>query len=649
MKRSMNPLHAIVTLSTCLVLLLGHALHAEVVLTDADDHVVLDNGLISMVVLKHDSSIRSIKKDGVELLEIRPGNSGRAYVQRYAKRSMAGVKVDEFRVDVQTPDMVDIAFYDEYDDLYPFEFENHYVMRDGVSGFYNYMIVRYDPAKTERAEIAQTNICLRMDDRVFTHAQVSDDRVGPIVVVHESGTKSSSMNPESLLGEKVMDATYRLPNGDVYTKYDWCVEEARHRLHGIMGNGIGAWIIQGTGEHLNGGPTTQELTTHNAILLRHFNAAHFGSDTIKFDAALDGPWEKLGGPWFVYINTGPDNAALWDDAKKTANRYLESWPLKWLDHPLYPLNRGAVAGRLSITDGTDPEGTMVLLAQPEGGANPKWQTQGKDYMFWAWVQADGSFKIDKVRPGTYSLYALSDDQMGEFQHDGIVVVPDQTTDAGRLVWEPDIRGQVLWQIGIPDRTAKEYLLGDGPRRWGRWLKYSEYFPNDVEFTIGTSQEAEDWFYVHSAVQQADGTWRLPTWRVRFNCERAYAGKAYLRLGIAGVSSHAKEGADSLGKKTSARDRWAAVALRLNGTELQEAYFPGNDSASTRSGVHGRYREALIPFDASLLHEGVNELELTLAAPPPEGILHNFPYVQIMYDCLRLEVDPDTPVPTPAAQ
>ena len=38
--------------------------------------------------------------------------------------------------------------------------------------------------------------------------------------------------------------------------------DENHRVHGAMGDGIGAWILMPSHEHLNGGPEHQELTVH---------------------------------------------------------------------------------------------------------------------------------------------------------------------------------------------------------------------------------------------------------------------------------------------------------------------------------------------------------------------------------------------------
>ncbi len=622
-----------------LLLALAGAPHAaaDVALDDRGDTVRLDNGLVSMVVRKADATIVSLKKNGVELL-MPPDRRGRGmgYIQRQPLSGYTIPKIDRFSVYAQTPDMVDLSFYQDNDD-YPFLFDAHYVMRAGVSGFYNYIVLQYDKDKLARYvanwrprrpkerrvkldanafAVGQCNLCLRMNTRVFTHTVVGEKRCGRLVT--EETLKRS---------EKIMDAVYRLKDGRIYSKYDWVARMDRHRFHGVMGNGFGAWIILGSGEHLNGGPHHQELTTHYGILLRHFSASHFGSTTAVLTPEDDG-WAKLGGPWLVYINAGADNRELWADAKRQAAKYLKEWPCRWLKHPLYPIERGAVRGKLRLADDTSPAGSLVILAQPPGGRIPDWQQQGRGYIFWSWAGPNGSFLIDKVRPGAYSLYALNDRQMGEFRHDGVKVAAGAETNLGVLTWLPDVRGKILWRIGAPDRTSQEFRHGDEPRQYGRWLKYADDFPNDVAFLIGKSRERTDWNYVHAPVY-ADGRWRMPTWRVVFECARAYRGKAYLRVGAAGVDLHSRN-----------PHAWVGAVLKLNGARIGVCRFKGHDSATARGGTQGRYRERLIEFDASLLKPGRNVLEMTLASSfvfrgrRPAS----YPYVALQYDCLQLEVD-----------
>lgn len=606
--------------------------------TQRDDEVLLGNNRLKLVLHAGTASIRSLKFDGRELLgPQRHSVRGEGYIQAYPIGGYRNPRPDE--VDIRRGDgTIDVGFLQKNDQM-PFLMEVHYVMRDGETGFYGYLVLRYDDdhfrqyiaahnARTDRedrkiapdaqAYMEQLNFCFFMDDHLFTMEQVEDDR-------HR---RSRSKKQEG--AEMVMDATFREPDGRLYTKYDMVFENEGHHVHGIMGNTFGAWVMQGTGEHLNGGPTAQELSAEHAILLQHFTGAHFGSSYAKFSPEEDG-WAKLAGPFYFYFNRGVDEGELWWDARQTAEAFVDAAPYDWMSHELYAHERGTVEGTLTLTDGTDPAGALVFLAQPPSDTNPEWQQQGKDFFFWDRVNKDGSFRIPKVRPNTYSLYVLHDDEFGEYRHDGVSVHANQTTVVGEVRWTPEVAGNVLWQIGRPDRDAGEFALGQG-RSWGRWRAYRRFFPNDVNYVIGKSNPATDWPYLHTVALDDRDQPYAPDWTVHFTMDEAPSGQATLRLGIAGVRGDRLERSDP---------QTCGVEILVNGHSVgQKQYL--NDSAPTRSGTHGWYRESTFPFDADLLHQGENTMTLRLKpvrTQISESSYGKVPSGILMYDALRLELDP----------
>src|SRR3954452_12871982 len=133
-----------------------------------------------------------------------------------------------------------------------------------------------------------------------------------------------------------------------------------------------------------------------------------------------------------------------------------------MNHPAYPLaaQRGHVTGRVALSDRQDASATIsgawVGLAAP----SPDWQQQSLGYQFWVHADKDGKFDIPNVRAGSYTLYAFVNGVMDEFRVDDINVKPGSKIDLGELKWTPKRFGQQLWQIGTPDRTAKEFRHGD---------------------------------------------------------------------------------------------------------------------------------------------------------------------------------------------
>ena len=139
---------------------------------------------------------------------------------------------------------------------------------------------------------------------------------------------------------------------------------------------------------------------------------------------------------------------------------------------------------------------LVGLAHPDyktaDGRTIDWQHDGKFYEFWVRGAENGKFNIANVRPGTYTLHAFADGVLGEYAKADIVVEPGKTIDLGSLEWKPVRYGRQLWEIGIPDRTAGEFLHGDHYYQWGLYNQYPKDFPNDVNFVIGKSDYRKDW-------------------------------------------------------------------------------------------------------------------------------------------------------------
>ena len=604
---------------------------SPVMVSEQGQAVTLSNGLIALVFDKPTGEITALSRDGVEITgkgvmcydigwrrisdEAHDkvavmGEGGMHYFAERGRLSGAG----DVAYDLISHDdtHAHIRFQDDTVGDIPFAVELHYVLRAGDSGFYCYVINRHRPGDPPVIH-EQSRFGMRIRDGIFTQKAVAPGRIGnKLYSAAEMGKTHEYADAE------------RFPDGYTHTKYFWSVYEGDHHVHGIAGSGLGFWVISASSEYCNGGPTKQNLTmgeTYKWIgVLETFQAGHYGSGTVYF--SRDEAWEKFYGPFFVYLNSAEDFDALWADAQQRSRQEIAAWPYSWVQHELYPLKRGSVRGQLAITDGSSPEGTWVILAAP----TPDWQLQGKGYIFWARADARGRFEITKVRPGNYSLYAICDGVLDEYRLDGIEVTAGQPTDLGRLRWQPQRYGRQLWQIGVPDRSGREYRHGDDFRHWGLWLKYPQEFPNDVHFTVGQSLEREDWNYVQPAVLQADGSYRFPVWHIYFEMTEAPVyGQAVLRMPLAEVSSYSP-------------DKLVTLKVSVNGTAVCQFTEYGDDGSVNRSGIQGLYRNRRVCFDATLLRSGKNTIALSYDAEQRSQPLEGWPLVSVIYDCLRLELN-----------
>src|SRR5262249_22442587 len=93
---------------------------------------------------------------------------------------------------------------------------------------------------------------------------------------------------------------------------------------------------------------------------------------------------------------------------------------------------------------------------------------------------------------------------------------DTYLDLGKLDWQPVRRGNQLWEIGVPNRTATEFFKADEVNDPEISLKYASLFPNDVNYTIGKSDFHKDWFFQHVPHNEDANAKAEPYYGVRSN-------------------------------------------------------------------------------------------------------------------------------------
>ncbi len=310
-------------------------------------------------------------------------------------------------------------------------------------------------------------------------------------------------------------------------------------------------------------------------------------------------------------------------------------------------------------------GFRNFTPNPDAGS---WIHDARFYTFFNDGSPDGKFTLDKVIPGHYTLHAWADGVLGEYAETDIDVKPGQRLDLGKLVWKPVRDGQQLWQIGYPDRTAREFFKGDGSNYWlwGWNLRYALLFPHGLTYTIGKSNAARDWFF--EEVPTADnlsfvnpgakdpanqrfgwvkaeslaqypqtnqrGPWAVyghgnqTVWTVKFSLPKAVHGVASLRVALCGE--------DGL------RD---GLPVAVNGQSvgaLGDGSNPDNQRLIRTNAIRyntdqGLWQQRTLKFDASLLKPGENTMTFTV----PAGDLES----GVVWDYLRLELDESAKLPS----
>lgn len=561
-------------------------------INDVGGSVTLDNGIVRLGISKETGVVNLLYAYDHDLL----GPGGRIYYDTIT--TPGGTwwpSPSRYQIICNDSEMAHVVFTKPATKGQPLAVDLNFILRQGDSGYYFYVVYHHE---TDYAvDFGQARNVIRFDQNLFKYKAIENFKMG-------------RMPTDELWnnGEQVMDATQRLADGSVYSKYNWQVYEGEHELHGIMGENLGLWMISASREYLNGGPVKQNRTVHHAdVLLQIMQSGHFGAGGNHLPANCG--WEKMYGPHFIYVNQGKNLAEMWMDAKVQAKIEAAAWPYQWVDHQLYPLERSTVSGSVKLTDGSCPADGWVILAPP----GPHWQHQGTGYQFWTKIDENGNFIINNVRSGEYTLYINIPGVLSEYSCEGIRVETPQPLDLGEFVWTPKTHGGLVWEIGIPDRSGAEFFIsGNDYRNWGLWFDYPRNFPNGVVYRIGESDYRTDWnHYQPIVVYGEDGEENAAPWEIIFNIAQVPDGKGFLTIAVAGSTEN-------------------NVVVRLNGESLG-LISRDNDSAVYRSAIRGIYSEHVFQFNTSLLKNGENRVTLEVTG-------NRAAHRGIIYDYLRLEID-----------
>jgi rhamnogalacturonan endolyase len=524
------------------------------------------------------------------------------------------------------------------------DMEIRYAMERGGKGIYTYAIYTHEP-NYGATQIGESRYGMKLNGGVFDWLSVDAQRNGPM----PNGAdwdKGTDLNMK-----EARRMTTGVKAGQVEHKYDYCADQFDTPAFGWSSTKqhVGIYFINPSMEYLSSGPNHFELTGHlddgdggDPTLLDYWRGTHYGGSILPIAANED--WTKVVGPVLIYTPTGATPDAMFEDAKRQAKVEAAKWPYAWVNGVDYPkaAERSTVSGQMVLRDAQMPgaklENLEVGLAYPDeapvtaaapadgqaggfgGQRTPErmtWQNDAKHYEFWTRGTADGKFTIANVRPGKYELHAMADGVLGEYAKADVTVGAGGKVELGKLVWTPVRYGKQLWQIGIPNRSASEFLMGNDHWHWGEYIEYAKLFPNDVTYTVGKSDFRKDWFIYqvpHDTLPDplGKGQGRATPWTVNFKlAKKPNAGqRGVLRLALAGVSAR------SIQVQVNGQDAGTVTGLVYNAT-------------INRDGVEGSWVEKDLNFDASLMHAGANTLTLTV---PAGGITSG-----IAYDVVRLEL------------
>jgi rhamnogalacturonan endolyase len=596
-----------------------------------DRSYTLSNSQVSAHVSKESGGLLSLKYRGQEMLA--PGGT---HAQGYWSHSPTGTDVTR-RVTIDpssnSGERAEVAIAQKFTGKplgsgpggsASIDLEIRYSLGRNDCGIYTYCIYHHAPDYPDTS-IGEARFAMKLNPRLFDWMTVDAQR-NKLMATGDDWDRGVQLNMKE--ARRLTTGIYA---GSVEHKYDYSAVQFDIPAFGWSStkSHVGIWLVNPSIEYLSGGATKLELTAHldgntggYPTLLNYWRGSHYGGTHCEINQGEE--WTKVVGPFLIYCNFGGAPAEMWKDALARAQDESRHWPYAWVTGADYPdkMQRGSVTGQIILADPQAPglklSHLLVGLAHPDYPARPgrrgepaivDWQQDAKFYEFWIRGDEQGNFVIDNIRPGQYTLHAIADGVLGELTVPQIDVKSGGLVDLKQLTWTPMRFGRQLWDIGIPDRTAAEFLHGDHYWQWGLYNEYPRDFPNDVNFVIGKSDFHKDWNYAQCPrADRRDGT----TWSITFDLPEAPKGKAILRLAFAG---------------TSAR----RISVTVNDLPAGDTGALIDTAVIRRDAIRGYWYERDVAFDAGLLKQGTNVLKLTI---PPGNPMNG-----VEYDYLRLELAP----------
>ncbi|HSV15169.1 MAG TPA: polysaccharide lyase family protein, partial [Tepidisphaeraceae bacterium] len=616
---------------------------SAVTVSDDGETYTLSNGIVTARILKHSGAMASLVYQNIETLA---GNLGRP-TGNWSHSAASDVVIDAITIDpkANSGQRGEVSIKG-VSNGHPMgqgpggsmvaDIEIRYALDRGSSGIYTYCTFTHQPYYPAMS-VGEARFYVKLNDDVYDWMTVDANRNMKMITASDWNHGTQMNMKEARLMNTGID------KGQVEHKYDYSANQFDVTAWGWSSTTrhVGFWFINPSVEYLSGGPTKMELSAHRdatfnlgpeyfdapaaPCLLNYWRSSHYGGSVLS--VAVNERWEKVVGPFLIYCNAGASPDAMWKDALARSKKESAAWPYNWVNGVDYPHAdlRGDVKGQLALNDpqakSAKLPNLLVGLTAPDYTVNGRfgqmtvdWQTDAKHYEFWTRGDADGKFLMLNVRPGTYTLHAIADGVLGDFARANVTVLPDQGLDLGKIEWRPVRHGRQLWDIGIPNRSAKEFRHGDDYWHWGLYLQYPKEFPNDVNYTIGQSDFHKDWNYCQvpratDALGKSQGT--ATTWTVHFNLPDAPPpGKAILRLAFCGSSN-------------------TTVSVTVNGKPAGDTGRLPYNATINRDAVQGNWFERDVTFDTSLMHAGENDLKLSI---PAGGVTSG-----VEYDYVRLEL------------
>jgi T5SS/PEP-CTERM-associated repeat protein len=588
-----------------------------------DTYVVLDNGIIKATINKENAKITSLLYNGIETVS-QSGSHVTVYYDWHADNTLEGPSHCEYSIVQESDTLADVSFKRVYKpgmgDAMASDMDIHFVIKEGFNGLYTYSVLEH-PADYPSVPVSGWRMIysLANDGHTYTCEKLYVDSLR-----HWEMPSIDDYNAGSATGIKeIIKLNTGVRAGHYDSKYEYVTDLWNFGTWGFASdiNKIGTWIVLPSHEFFNLGTNYHDLNSAAGIIHVCLNSLHYNA--LGYTVPTGEHWRKIYGPYLLYFNNKETGDESWADAQKQAKTEESQWPYEWLkDNEEYPLAnaRGSVSGKFIVTDPYKPgvTGTNAWVGVTQiSNSTGQWQFESKNYHYWAKTNADGTFTIPDIRPGTYTLYAYTDGEVGEYSKSSVVVTAGQETLVGDLNWDiPRNKGKLLWEIGIPDRSSYEF--GHGHTDFFEGFVYDNFvneFSNPIEYNV----EEKNWDtalpYVHCPLKINESILNAWKWRLNFNIEDDIptTGNATLTFAFAS-SDHAQ------------------LRVYVNDELSYYTYFyPDNagGNALLRQSIHAMYATKTVQIPMNKLKKGENTISLVM--PSTQSMVNH-----VMYDYISLE-------------
>jgi hypothetical protein len=601
--------------------------------------VVLRNGAtgagaLEATIDKATSNLVSLKLNGVETLNQLGTSRKGGYYDLTTSAGFETMNNCVFSVTKDQPDVVDVAFKRAYSaatgQVTPVDVEIHYVLNLNDTGLYTYSVLDHKPTYPafdlgswrQVLWIAQ-NGTNYLCEKIYTDSLRSWQM--------PSVADFNQASPTGIAEIVKLNTGVRAGKYDGKYQFSLPFWEAPVYGHASDVNQIGSWIVLGSAEFFNDGPTFHDLNAAAGILHVCMNGVHYNAAGMSVPQGEQ--WRKLYGPYLIYTSTGATGSANWAAAQQRAREEKAKWPYAWLTgNAEYPLaaGRGSLTGQFVVQDVLKPAVTgknawigVTQISNPD----QQWQFEEKNYQYWVKTDAQGNFNLANVRPGSYTLFAYTDGEVGEYSQQNVVVTAGTATNLGAVTWAiPRTNGRLLWEIGVPNRKADEFKFGDYDYCEGFvYDKFNTTFANPIEYDVQARNWATVLPYAHSPYPTSTSTQTTWKWRLNFTLPATLPTTGNVKLTIAAASS----------------DRSNEFVYVNDESRLFTNFYPdnGGGNAFLRQSNYAKYGVKTISIPMANLRPGANTITLMMAS---SQAMSN----HVMYDYISLEGDIPAAPPLP---